>query len=165
MENKDKTFTLRIRGQEVVVSEEVYRAYIRPVRAEKRRKQRACRCKIKGKRLNLVRCKKDCHECPYVLSGHNALGNNLSLDRMKDDGIEIEDRSLDVEQNYIDEEEKRELYAAIAQLTPRQREMISLFYFDGLPQDKVAQKLGVSQAAVSVTLERAIANLKKIMKN
>ena len=87
MENNGKRFYLTIRGQEVEVSEEVYRAYIQPVRAERRRKQRAFRCKIKGKKGNLVRCQKDCRECPYALSGHNALGNNLSLDRMKDEGM------------------------------------------------------------------------------
>ena len=75
MENNGKRFYLTIRGQEVEVSEEVYRAYIQPVRAERRRKQRAFRCKIKGKKGNLVRCQKDCRECPYALSGHNALGN------------------------------------------------------------------------------------------
>lgn len=165
MENKNKRFYLTIRGQEVEVSEEVYRAYIQPVRAERRRKQRAFRCKIKGKKGNLVRCQKDCRECPYALSGHNALGNNLSLDRMKDEGVEIEDRHLDVEQNYIDEEEKRELYAAIAKLTPRQKELIEMIYFDGMTQEEAAKKFGVAQATVSVTLERAIENLKKIMKN
>ena len=41
MENKDKRFTLKIRGQEIEISEEVYRAYIRPVQAEQRRKRRA----------------------------------------------------------------------------------------------------------------------------
>ncbi len=50
MENNGKRFYLTIRGQEVEVSEEVYRAYIQPVRAERRRKQRAFRCKIKGKK-------------------------------------------------------------------------------------------------------------------
>lgn len=101
MENNGKRFYLTIRGQEVEVSEEVYRAYIQPVRAERRRKQRAFRCKIKGKKGNLVRCQKDCRECPYALSGHNALGNNLSLDRMKDEGVDIEDRHLDELRYYI----------------------------------------------------------------
>ena len=164
MENENKRFYLKVRGQEVEVSEEVYRAYIQPVRAERRRKQRAFRCKVKGERLNLVRCQKNCRECPYALSGHNALGNNLSLDRMKDDGVEIENRSLDVEQNYIDAEEKRELYAAITKLTPRQKELVKLIYFDGMTQEEAAKKLGVAQATVSVTLERAIENLKKIIK-
>ncbi len=164
MENENKRFYLKVRGQEVEVSEEVYRAYIQPVRKERRRKQRAFRCKVKGKKGNLVRCQKDCRECPYALAGHNALGNNLSLDRMNDEGVDMEDRRLDVEQNYIAEEDKKELYAAIAQLTPRQKELVQLIYFEGKTQEQVAEILGVAQATISVTLERAIANLKKIIR-
>ena len=163
MENNGKRFYLTIRGQEVEVSEEVYRAYIQPVRAERRRKQRAFRCKIKGERLNLVRCNKDCRECPYALSGHNALGNSLSLDRMKDEGVDIEDRHLDVEQNYIADEEKRELYAAVAKLTPRQKELIEMIYFDGMTQEEVAKKLGVGSSAVRHSMQRAYAALRKIL--
>lgn len=165
MKEENKRFYLKIKGQEVEVSEEVYRAYIQPLRAERRRKQRAFRCKVKGDRLNLVRCKKDCRECPYAQSGHNALGNNLSLDRMRVDGVDIEDSRLNVEQNYIDEEENQELYAAISQLTPRQKELIEMIYFEEMSQEMVSQKIGVAQATVSVTLDRAIENLKKIMKN
>ncbi len=164
MENQNKRFYLKVKGQEVEVSEAVYRAYIQPIRAERRRKQRAFRCKVKGKKGNLVRCQKDCRECPYALAGHNALGNNLSLDRMNDEGVDMEDRRLDVEQNYIAEEDKKELYAAIAQLTPRQKELVQLIYFEGKTQEQVAEILGVAQATISVTLERAIANLKKIIR-
>ena len=165
MENKNKRFYLTIRGQEVEVSEEVYRAYIQPVRAERRRKQRAFRCKIKGKKGNLVRCQKDCRECTYALSGHNALGNSLSLDRMKDEGVDIEDRRLDVEQNYIDEEEKRELYAAISKLTPRQKELVEMIYFEEKSQEEVADMLGISQCTISLTLKKAAETLKKLLEN
>ena len=165
MENKNKRFYLTIRGQEVEVSEEVYRAYIQPVRAERRRKQRAFRCKIKGKKGNLVRCQKDCRECPYALSGHNALGNSLSLDRMKDEGVDIEDRHLDVEQNYINEEEKRELYAAISKLTPRQKELVEMIYFEEKSQEEVADMLGISQCTISLTLKKAAETLKKLLEN
>ena len=154
MENNGKRFYLTIRGQEVEVSEEVYRAYIQPVRAERRRKQRAFRCKIKGERLNLVRCNKDCRECPYALSGHNALGNSLSLDRMKDEGVDIEDRHLDVEQNYIADEEKRELYAAIKKLTPRQKEIVRLIYFEEKTQEEAASIIGISHQAISKALKK-----------
>ena len=165
MENKNKRFYLTIRGQEVEVSEEVYRAYIQPVRAERRRKQRAFRCKIKGKKGNLVRCQKDCRECPYALSGHNALGNSLSLDRIKDEGVDIEDRRLDVEQNYIDEEEKRELYAAISKLTPRQKELVEMIYFEEKSQEEVADMFGISQCTISLTLKKAAETLKKLLEN
>lgn len=165
MENENKRFYLKVRGQEVEVSEAVYRAYIQPVRAERRRKQRAFRCRIKGERLNLVRCTKDCRECPYALSGHNALGNDLSLDRMKDEGVDMEDRRMDVEQNYIVEEDNRELYAAIARLTPRQQEIVKLIYFEEKTQDETAAIIGISQQAVSKALVKIIAELKNFFES
>ena len=36
MEKKDKKYTLKVKGKEVEVNEEIYRAYIRPVQAEQR---------------------------------------------------------------------------------------------------------------------------------
>lgn len=110
-----------------------------------------------------MRCQKDCRECPYALSGHNALGNSLSLDRMKDEGVDIEDRRLDVEQNYIDEEEKRELYAAIAKLTPRQKELVEMIYFDGMTQEEASEHLGITKSAISHAMERIYGALRKFL--
>lgn len=163
MENENKRFYLTIKGQEVEVSEEIYRAYVRPVRTEQRRKRREWKCQIKGKNGKLVRCTKDCKECPYSLSGRNALGNKLSLDWMKEDGVGIEDRRQDVEQNYMDEEEKEELYAAIAQLTPRQKELVEMIYFNDMSQEEVAKKLGVGSSAVRHAMQRVYAALRKIL--
>lgn len=163
MKNENKRFYLTIKGQEVEISEEVYRAYVQPLRAERRRKQRAFRCKVKGDRLNLVRCKKDCRECPYAQSGHNALGNNLSLDRMRVDGVDIEDSRLNVEQNYIDEEENQELYAAISKLTPRQQELVKMIYFDGMSQEDVRKKLGIAKSSMAEAMHRIYATLRKFL--
>ena len=110
-----------------------------------------------------MRCKNDCRDCPYVLSGHNALGNNLSLDRIKDSGVEIVNRNLDIEQNTIDEEEKRELYAAIEKLTPRQKELVQLIYFEGMSQEKVCEIYGVTKSAISHAMERIYVALRKFL--
>lgn len=71
---------------------------------------------------------------------------------------------MDVEQNHIENEEKQALYAAIEQLTPRQKEIVYLIYFEEKTQEEAAEMLGISQATVSVTLERAIENLKNTVK-
>ena len=160
MENKDKGFYLNVRGKEVEVSEEVYRAYIRPIRNEQRRKRREWRCRVKGKNGKFVRCQNDCKECPYALSGQNALGNKLSLDRMRDDGADIEDCHLDVAQNYITDEEKKELYGAINKLTSRQKEIVNLIYFEQKTQEEAAAIIGVSHQAISKALKKILAELK-----
>ena len=135
MENKNKTRTLKIRGQEVEVSEEVYRAYIRPIRAEQRRKRREWKCqKLSETGGYYVRCKERCDQCPYYLAGNNAIGNKLSLDRMADEGVDVEDNNADLEAKYIEQETQDEkyanLHAAISTLKPRQQEMVRKIYFE-----------------------------------
>ena len=69
------------------------------------------------------------------------------------------------------EEEAPDVLDAIAQrdmlselldcLTERQREVVTAYFFDGLTQQQIADKLGVSQATVKITLDRGLSNLKK----
>ncbi len=95
MENNDKRFYLKVRGQEIEVSEKVYRAYIRPIRAEQRRKRREWKCqKLSETGGYYVRCKERCENCPYYLAGNSALGNVTSLDKLVDCEVEIEDSTV-----------------------------------------------------------------------
>ena len=48
-------------------------------------------------------------------------------------------------------------------LPPREKEVVRLYYEDGMTQEAIAQKLGVSQANISKALNRALKNLKKIL--
>ena len=163
---ENKEFYLIVKGEKVIVSEEVYRAYVRPVRKDERRKRRNMRCKIVGKKGNLVRCQNDCSDCAYAKNG-KPNGKTLSFDEFKDKGYEIENRELNVEADYIETEEKNEqknkLYKAIKQLSPRQKEIVRLIYFEEKTQDEVANELNISQGTVSTTLDRAVANLRKII--
>lgn len=168
MENKDKTRTLKIRGKEVAVSEEVYRAYIRPIRAEQRKKRRDWKCqKLSETGGYYVRCKERCENCPFYLAGNNATGNKLSLDRMADEGVEIEDYNADLESRYIEretqEDEYANLHAAIEKLTPRQREMVRMIYFEGKSQEEVCAIYGITKSAVSHAMERIYEALRKIL--
>lgn len=168
MEKKDKKYTLKIKCKEVEVSEEIYRAYIRPVQAEQRQKRRIWKCRVLSKSGNYyVRCTKKCETCPYYLAGNSALGNVTSLDRLVDCEVEIEDKNSDIESDYIEQETTKEEYAelhkAIRQLTPRQQEMVKLVYFEGKTQEEVAKKYGVDKSAVSHAMQRIYATLKKFL--
>lgn len=165
MENQDKTRTLKIRGQEVEVSEEVYRAYIRPIRAEQRRKRREWKCmKLSETGGYYVRCKDRCENCPYYLAGNNAMGNKLSLDRMSDEGVDLEDKSADVESAYIENETQAEeytnLHTAIATLTQKQQEIVRMIYFEGKTQEEVAGILGVTHQAISNLNQKILKKIK-----
>lgn len=169
MEKKDKKYTLKVKGKEVEVNEEIYRAYIRPVQAEQRQKRRAWKCRVLSKSGNYyVRCTKKCETCPYYLAGNSALGNVTSLDRLVNYEVEIEDKDLDFEADYIEQETTKEEYAelhkAIRQLTPRQQEIVKMIYFEGKTQKEVAKVLGITQGAVSLALAKSIAQLKFLIK-
>lgn len=49
-----------------------------------------------------------------------------------------------------------ELYAAIAELTDKQRDVVVKFYLDGMTQKEVAKQLGISREAVKARLESAL---------
>lgn len=169
MEKKDKKYTLKVKGKEVEVNEEIYRAYIRPVQAEQRQKRRVWKCRVLSKSGNYyVRCTKKCETCPYYLAGNSALGNVTSLDRLVNYEVEIEDKDLDFEADYIEQETTKEEYAelhkAIRQLTPRQQEIVKMIYFEGKTQKEVAKVLGITQGAVSLALAKSIAQLKFLIK-
>ena len=160
MEKKDKKYTLKVKGKEVEVNEEIYRAYIRPVQAEQRQKRRVWKCRVLSKSGNYyVRCTKKCETCPYYLAGNSALGNVTSLDRLVDCEVEIEDKNSDFEADYIEQqtikEEYAELHKVIRQLTSRQQEIVNMIYFEGKTQKEVAKVLGITQGAVSLALAKS----------
>ena len=169
MEKKDKKYTLKVKGKEVEVNEEIYRAYIRPVQAEQRQKRRVWKCRVLSKSGNYyVRCTKKCETCPYYLKRKSALGNVTSLDRLVDCEVEIEDKNSDFEADYIEQqtikEEYAELHKVIRQLTSRQQEIVNMIYFEGKTQKEVAKVLGITQGAVSLALAKSIAQLKFLIK-
>ena len=164
---ENKEFYVVIKGEKVVVTEEVYRAYVRPIRKEQRRKRRTWKCQVKGKNGKLVRCKEDCSRCEFALAGNNATGNVLSLDVFIEDGVEILDRDFDLERRYIEKEDwtscQEDLHKAILKLTPRQQEIVHLVYFEGKSREEVALLYGVDGSAIRHAMQRIYASLKKFL--
>jgi RNA polymerase sigma factor (sigma-70 family) len=163
-------FYLTIKGERISVSEDVYRAYVNPIRAEQRKKRHEWKCKVVSKKGKFYsRCNLKCESCPYYLSGKNALGNKFSLDKLMDAGIDVEDKQMDLEGSYIEVEERKDkikkLNTAISLLTPRQREMLRKIYFEDRANEEVAEFYGITNSAVSHAMDRIYASLKKILKN
>lgn len=165
MENKQ--FYIKVNGQKVPVSEEVYRAYVRPITSSQRTARRNSKCLVKGKRSGLVRCKNDCSKCPYYSAGNKLLGGVLSLDALKDDGKE-EAATSDIERDLIEFEENNQriaaLHRAIEKLNERQQYIVREIYFYGKSQKEVCEVLGIDKTSMSKALSRALASLKKILK-
>ena len=93
-----------------------------------------------------------------------------SLDKYQELGDSIKDESVaSPEIMYIEKEEKankkRLVLSAIQKLTPRQKEMVYLVFFKGVTQNELAEKYGVTKAAISNSMQRIYATLEKIIKS
>ena len=163
--SENKEFYVTIQGKKVVVTEEVYRAYVRPIRTEQRRERRAWKCQVMGEKGNLVRCKGKCSECEYAKDGNKATGNLLSLDKLLEKGVEIADKHLTPEEQFIEKESRTSLqeqvHKAISQLTPRQQEIVRMIYFEGMSQEEVRVYYGIAKSSMSEAMQRIFASLKK----
>lgn len=63
----------------------------------------------------------------------------------------------------VQHEEHREVLAGLAQLAPRQREVLVLRYWAELSEAEIADTLGISKGSVKSTASRALDALEKIM--
>lgn len=164
-ENNEKKYIIKVRGEEVEVSEEVYRAYVRPIRAEQRKKRRAWKCsKLSKTGGYYVRCNERCEICPYYNAGNSALGNVTSLDNLVDCEVEIEDKEFNLETKYIEKEtlkeEKQKLYKAISNLSENEQIIIKMLYFENKTLSEVAEIFNVSHQAISKQKQKIIKKLK-----
>ncbi len=144
---------IEIDGQQIPVTEEVYRAYKRPLWAEHKRKERAKRCRNE----NGYRCTKDCKSCPKLRDG-----GDLSLDRFSDDGFDITD-PVDVAELVADKLLLEMLAAVLDDLEPDERSLIdALFYRERTERDYAAE-IGISHQAVGKRKQKVIEKLHSII--
>lgn len=138
-ENEAKQFYLFVKGKKVEVSEEIYRAYVRPISAEQKRRYRAY-----------------------------SKFSVRSLEDMQENGMDVEAKDSDIESRIVEDEEHQEeldlLRAALEKLEGRDKEIINMFYFEKKSQTEIGAILGVAQQQVSRYLKYALAELKKHFK-
>ncbi len=85
---------------------------------------------------------------------------NRSLDEDLENGIDYEDKGSYSDFSFDDCEDEN-LQAVIEQLTPRQQEILRLFYIEGRTQKEIAKKYGVSKSAISHAMERIYVSIQK----
>lgn len=87
-----------------------------------------------------------------------------SIEKLSENGFEIEDKSQDFEAALIESENKTEelskLNAAMGQLSERDRQIVQMYYFEGKTQQEIAAVFGVSQQALQKRMVRILSRIK-----
>ena len=149
---ESKEYYITIDGQQVPVTEEVYRAYMRPMWAEQKRQEREKRCRVNG-----VRCMEDCSQCP-----HQRTGSVVSLDQLAEDGFLPADRLADIEEIVAGRIMLEDLLRALDELDPDGKLMCELFG-QGMSEREMTQVFGVSRPVIHKRLMRLFEHLRKIL--
>ena len=82
----------------------------------------------------------------------------VSYSDYADDRILLLDPASDFLDQYIEKEMVRDFLGC---LTARQKEIIQLFYFEEMNQEKIADYLGIRQQSVCEMMQRALSVMKK----
>ena len=149
-----KSYYITIDNQKIPVSEEVYRAYIRPTWAEHKRRQRSKRCIG----ANGVRCMGDCTECP-----NQRTGGVLSLDWLEEGGYEYAD-SFSVEDAFLESVILKELLEALEEMTPDNQTILRMFS-EGRSEREIAAVVGLSQKGVNLRKAKLLEQLRDRLKD
>jgi len=150
MENQSQEFYVTINGQQVPVSEEVYRAYKRPAWAEHKRQERSKRC-LGG---NGNRCTDDCSKCDKLRTG-----STLSLDAFEDEGYEPSDTAPDPAEIVADKLLLEELFKALDEFDPASRRICKLIA-QGATEREIAAILGIRQSTLNYRKRQLLAQLR-----
>lgn len=150
--------TIEIDGQQIPVTEEVYRAYKRPAWAEHTRKEREKRCVISDGRGRTKRCTMDCSKC-----GKQRIGSVLSLDKFIEDGLAPVE-PVDLAELVADKLLFEELCATLEELDPDNRRIMELFSI-GKSEREIAADIGLSQKAINKRKKSLFTQLRERLKN
>jgi RNA polymerase sigma-B factor len=77
-----------------------------------------------------------------------------------DDALTIADQLADDSSEYTKSEDRLMLRAALAELPPRERDIVKMRFIDELTQSQIAAKIGVSQMQVSRLLAKTLERLR-----
>ena len=150
MENRQRY--IFIDNQPIPVTEEVYRAYMRPVWAEQKRQERAKRCRIGG-----VRCTGDCSQCPHMRTG-----TAVSLERLDEVNHAPADLSADVQEIVEGRLLLEALFQQLEELDP-DGQLLCRLLMDGKSERQIAGQLGISQVAVNKRKQKVFAFLREAL--
>ena len=154
-----KQYYLTIEGKEVSVTEEVYRAYKRPIWAEHKRNDRQKLCQVSGGKGGLKRCTKDCSKCSRTKEG-----SLLSLDGLEEAGYGVEDRAQDVVEIVAEKVLLEELFKALEELDPNSN-LICKLLMEGCSKREIARIMSIPQSSFEYQFKKLMASLRERLEN
>lgn len=158
MENKEKKYYLYVNGEKVVVTKEVYSAYMRPIWREERNARNHWRCRD----ANGVRCKRNCIECEIALLGEGATGNDLSLERLVEDEDADLIRKTDIAETISINNQLDVILSEIGKLSEENQRIMEML-MNGHTHEEIAAIEGVTRSDISHRIATIRKKLKKFL--
>ena len=76
----------------------------------------------------------------------------------------IHSKAETVEEHLEHKEERDELYSAIKNLSPRQREAVQMYYMQEMDYKNITKRMGITSEVARALVSRGIKKLRSIMK-
>lgn len=94
----------------------------------------------------------------------NRISFDICENFIADMGMPSSERSINDNRNRLSMVKRAVLQVVRDQLTPRQRQIVLLYFFEGKNMPQIARELGVNKSTVSRTMQRALHNLRERLK-
>lgn len=145
--------------EDVPVTEEVYRAFKRPLWAEKKAKERKSRCQIGKDNGKTKRCNGDCSQCDHFRSG-----SDLSLEGLEEAGDYRAATTQDVAEVAVYNALLENLFDILDEMDPESRYIVQAI-MDGQQDKETAAQLGRAASTLSYQKKKLLAELKERLKD
>lgn len=84
-----------------------------------------------------------------------------SLNASIDNGFDFPDKTVNIEEEFLESEQHGQLHKAIAKLLPEQQWLIKQIYFNERTQIDIANELGIGESAIRSRLKKIFEKIKK----
>ena len=147
-------YYITIEGQEITVTEEVYRAYKRPTWAEHKRNDREKRCQVSDGKGRVKRCLEDCSTCDRVRDG-----SILTLDEMTEEKHVLGTSEMDVSDIVAGKILLEQLYKVLDELDPKSLRVCQLI-MEGHSRREIARILEIPQSSFEYQFKKLMGTIK-----
>ncbi len=150
---------IEINGQQIPVTEDVYRAYKRPIWAEHKRNDRQKLCQVSDGKGGLKRCTEDCSKCSRTKEG-----GILSLDGLEEAGFTVNNHAHDVAEIVAEKLLLEELFKALEELHPNSHRICELL-MEGHSKREIARIMSIPQSSFEYQFKKLMTSLKSRLEN